>query len=151
MTNLLRRLALAAAIAFTTTLPIGGALATNADLGALITLSGQGTGTVNATPQINPDGRGAMCTWNQSAHTGTPSSTFAIQFFDTASGSWVTLLTSAAQTNDSTPATLTVYPGAPATANVSANAPVPRQWRVSATVGGTSPSVTATVGCTQIN
>lgn len=133
-------------------LPIGRAAATNVDLGAVVTLTAQGAGTVTGTPSVvNDQWRGAICTWNQASHTGTPSSTFSIQFLDTASNSWVTLLTSAAQTADTTPATLSVYPGITAAANVSVSQVLPRRWRVSTTVGGTTPGVTGTIGCTLIN
>lgn len=126
-------------------------IAATRDTGALITLTAQGAGTVNSTTQTNVDGRGLICTWWQASHTGTPSSTFAIQFNDTASGQWVTLLTSAAQTADTTAATLSVFPAATVTANVSANVTLPRTWRVTTTVGGTTPGVTGTIGCSVLN
>lgn len=122
----------------------------NFDTAALITLSAAGAGTTNSADQTNYNSRGANCAFNQSAHTGTPSTTFSIQVKDIASGLYVTMLTSAAITADATPTMLTVSAGTPNTANVSDGRPLSRTWRVSATVGGTTPAVTATIGCSVI-
>jgi hypothetical protein len=119
----------------------------NYDAGAIVRLSAQGAGTVTSSAQTNYDARGLVCVFDQSAHTGTPSTTYSIQFQDAASAAWIALLTSAAISSDTTPTTLSIYPGGPATSNAAANAPLPRVWRVSVTVAGTSPAVTATVGC----
>jgi hypothetical protein len=59
------------------------------------------------------------------------------------SGKYVTLLASAAQTGTGTVA-LSIGPGLPSTANVSANALLPRLFRVEVTVG-TADSVTYSV------
>lgn len=123
----------------------------NEDFGAVITNTAQAAGTVTSGDLTNFAGRGVYCVFNQASHTGTPSSTFSIQFKDSASGAYITVLTSAAITADTTPTTLLVYPGAPATANVSGNSPVTRTWRVSETVAGTTPGVTGTVGCHVLN
>jgi hypothetical protein len=42
--------------------------------------------------------------------------------------------------------TLTLFPGATASANSVANDHLPRTWNVSWTIAGTSPSVTGTIG-----
>jgi hypothetical protein len=121
----------------------------NFDTGAILTLTAQAAGTVTSADQTNVNGRGLACTFNQSAHTGTPSTTFSIQYKDTASASYVTLLTSAAIANDATPTALFLAAGANV-ANSSDVRPLPHIWRVSATVGGSTPVVTATVGCSVI-
>lgn len=118
----------------------------NYDTGAILTLTAQAAGTVNSADQTNFSGSAVSCVFNQSTHTGTPSTTFSIQYKDTASGLYVTVLTSAAITADATPTILSVGANS-ATANVSDTRHLVRTWRVSATVGGTTPAVTATVGC----
>lgn len=123
----------------------------NKDTTALITLSAQGAGTVTSADQDNFIWRGANCVFDQTAHTGTPSTTFSIQVKDAASGAYVTVLTSAAITADNTPTMLTMSAGTPNVTNVSDGRPLSRVWRVSATVGGTTPAVTATVGCALIH
>lgn len=116
------------------------------DLGALVKLSAQGTGTVNSSDQTGFNITRIICVFNQASHTGTPSSTFAIQNKDAASGAYYTLVTSAAITTDTTPTYLAVGDVATA-ANVALSVPVARTWRVTTTVGGTTPTVTGTIGC----
>lgn len=118
--------------------------------GALITLTAQGAGTVNSTDQINSASHGLKCVFTQTSHTGTPSTTFAIQGKDASSGLYITYVTSAAISADNTPTPLTVYPGITSTANVSASDVLMRTWRATATVGGTTPSVNAIVDCDEI-
>jgi hypothetical protein len=122
----------------------------NYDTNALITLTAQGAGTVNSADQTNLDDRGVNCIFNQSSHGGTPSSTFSIQIKDGASGQYVTIITSGAITTDNAPAALSVYAGGATTANVSDGRPLSRTWRLTTTVGGTTPSVTATIGCSRV-
>lgn len=63
----------------------------------------------------------------------------SIQAKDPASGTYTTLLASAAiVTNVMT--VLTVYPGLPVTTNVSANDVLPRQWRVSVVANNANPA-----------
>lgn len=123
----------------------------NAPLSKVITLTAQGAGTVNGALSVNLASRGIMCVFNQSAHTGTPSTTFFLQAYDPVSNAYETLATSSAVTADSTPSALIVYPGIQtsslSTGSTGFGVPVPRQYRVSATVAGTSPVVTATVSC----
>jgi len=122
----------------------------NVDTGALLTLTAQGAGTVNSTDQVNYNGRGLKCLVNITAISGTsPTVTVAIQYKDTSTGAYTPLLTSAAL-NAVASTMLTVYPGVAVTANVSASDVLPRTWRISAVIGGTSPSATATVGCSVI-
>lgn len=82
------------------------------------------------------------------ASSATPSVTFALQFYDPVSATWITVLMSAAVTGTGT-TTLTVFPGAPVTANVAANAAVPAAWRVVPTHGDTD-SITYSVSATEL-
>lgn len=113
---------------------------------ALVTLTAQGAGTVNSADQTGYNVSRITCVFRESVSGGTPSSTFAIQGKDAASGQYYTMLTSAAITTNSVNP---IYAGAgvTTTANVSAGLPIPRVWRVTTTVGGTTPAVTATIGC----
>lgn len=58
--------------------------------------------------------------------------TFTVEGEDPASGKWYPLLASAALVAAGT-VVLHIYPGATVTANLSANANLPRAWRVTAT------------------
>jgi len=73
--------------------------------------------------------------------------TVTIQGKDPNSGTYYTILASAALSGNGM-TVLTVYPAAPATANLSANDVLPDTWRISAVVG-TNP-VTATIGASVI-
>ena len=118
---------------------------------AVITLTAQGAATVNSSDQSNLYDAGVRCTFNQTAHTGTPSSTLAIQFKDVATGTYQSLATSGAITADSTPTTVVVYPGMQTaslpTGMVAHGGAVGRVWRAQVVVAGTTPGVTAKVGC----
>lgn len=99
--------------------------------------------TTNTT---NANARGVMVVIDITAITGTtPTLTVVVQGFDPLSGKYFTLLASAALNAVAT-TLLTIYPGAAATANVSANLPLPKTWRISWTIAGTTPAVTATIG-----
>lgn len=114
----------------------------NVDTGALITASGATT-TQTGADQTNYNGRGLIVVFDMTA-VGTGSVTLTIQGKDTASGKYYSLLVGAAVTTNVTNV-YTVYPGGPATANVSANSPLPRTWRV-ITTANNSNSCTYTVG-----
>jgi hypothetical protein len=119
----------------------------NRDNASLLTLTAQGTGTVNSTDQVNGSGRGILLVINITAITA-GSLTVTLQGKDIASGVYYTLLASAALAATGT-TVLTVYPGVVATTNVSANSPLSRTWRItSATVTG---PVTATIGASVID
>lgn len=124
----------------------------NIDTGALITLTAHGAGTVNSATQTNLDKVAVSCVFQQTSHTGSPSSTFSIQTYDAGTASWFTKATSAAVTADSTPTVLEMGAGAQTSSllsNMTAyGARLSRVWRVSITVGGTStPVVTGKIGC----
>lgn len=113
--------------------------AVNTDLDAGRVLSGvAATASQNSADLTNADGRGVKVYVNTSL-IGTGSITVSVQAKDPASGTYVTLLASAAiVTNVMT--VLTVYPGAPVTTNVSANDVLPRQWRVSVVANNANPA-----------
>lgn len=117
------------------------------DLGALITLSADGAGTVTSPNHENfGNASGVVIGINITAITGTsPTLTVSVYGIDGASGQRYLLLASAAKTATGF-STLTLFPGAPTTANVSANAGLPAKWEVEAVIGGTGPAVTATIG-----
>lgn len=99
----------------------------NLDNISLISASGVTT-TQTGADQTNHNGRGVIVTLDMTV-VGTGSVTLEIDMKDPVSGKYVALLTGAAVITNTTNL-YTVYPGAPATANVSANAPLPRTWRV---------------------
>jgi hypothetical protein len=111
---------------------------TNTDLnGSQLILVGGQTASLNSADQVNPYGRGVVVFINVSL-IGTGSITVTIQGKDPASGTYYTILASAAIVT-SVFGTLTVYPGAAVTANVSANAVLPRQWRIAVTANNANP------------
>lgn len=121
----------------------------NFDTGALITHSAASAG-VNGSDQVNNSSRGINLVIDITAITGTtPTLTVTLQGKDTASGKYYTILASTALNAVAT-TVLTVFPGATASANVAANAQLPRTWRVITAIGGTGPAVTATIGASVI-
>lgn len=121
----------------------------NVDTGALVTHTAASAGTTSAD-QVNYNGRGLKLVIDVTAITGTsPTLTVTIQGKDTASGKYYTLLASAALTATGT-TVLEVYPGVGVTANVSASTTLPRTWRVSTAIDGTTPAVTATIAASVI-
>jgi hypothetical protein len=101
------------------------------------------TTTQTSTDQTNLNGSRVTVVLDMTT-VGTGSVTLSIQGKDPASGKYYTLLSGAAVTTNSTNVYY-VYPGAPATANVSANAPLPKTWRVQA-VANNANATTYTVG-----
>lgn len=127
----------------------------NVDLGAsaaTIKNTAQGAATVNSATQTNLAYSGVLCTYNQTAHAGTPSTAVSIQFLDSASATWQTM-TTITVTADATPTSVAVGPSFPATGSlftgyVGLSIHLPRFWRVQEVVGGTgTPTVTGTIGC----
>lgn len=102
------------------------------------------TATPTAVTVTNPTCRGVMFVIDVTAVTSTPSVTFTIDGYDVAKEDYVNILTSAAITTTGT-TVLTIFPGAPVTANVSTNKPLPRQFRIVATHADTD-SITYSVG-----
>lgn len=122
--------------------------AVNLDLNAGQLLSGVGaTTSVNSPDLVNTDGQGVKVFVNVTS-AGTGSITVSIQCKDPASGTYVTLLSSAAiVANGMT--TLTVYPGIVAVTNVAASDVLPRQWRVSIVANAANP-MNYTVGASLV-
>lgn len=121
----------------------------NVDTAALVTLSAAAA-SGNSADQVNYNGRGIKVVVNVTAITGTsPSIVVNIQGKDAASGTYYTQLASAAITAVGA-TVLTLYPGLTAAANSVAADILPRTWRVSYTIAGTTPAVTATVGASII-
>lgn len=108
-------------------------------------LAAAGVGTVNGADQSNTNARGLHLTIDITAITGTgPTLTVTIQGKDAVSGKYYTILASAALSAVGT-TVLRVYPALTAAANTAANDVLPRDWRVTYTIGGTTPAVTATI------
>lgn len=122
---------------------------TGYDTAALITLTAASTG-VNSADQTNNGARGIKLVIDITAITGTtPTLTVTLQGKDAASGKYYTILASTALNAVAT-TVLTVFPGATASANVAANDMLPKTWRVITVIGGTGPSVTATIGASLV-
>jgi hypothetical protein len=111
----------------------------NLDLNTSALLSGVGaTTSQTSADQVNAYGRGVKVFVVTTA-IGTGSITVTIQAKDPGSGSYTTLLASAAITTNTT-TVLTVYPGIAVAANVSANDVLPRQWRISLAANNANPA-----------
>ena len=118
--------------------------ASNSNLGAVVTLTAASAG-VNSADLVNPVQRGVRIGINVTAISGTsPTLTVTIQGKDVASGVYYTILASAAITATGF-TSLVVYPGITLVANETADGPLPNTWRISTAIGGTTPSVTATI------
>lgn len=116
----------------------------NAETGALITHVAAAVG-VNGADQTNENASGLTLIIDITAITGTgPTLTVTIEGKDPVSGKYYTLLASAALAAVAT-TVLRVFPGSTVTANVAANAMLPKTWRVKSAIAGTTPAVTATV------
>ena len=123
-------------------------LRTNVNTAALVTATGATT-TQTGADQTNINGRGLIVVLDMTVNAGGSGSvTLTIQGKDAASGKYYTLLAGAAVVSVVTNV-YTVYPGAPVTTNVSANAPLPRTWRVLATANNAN-ATTYTVGASVI-
>jgi hypothetical protein len=118
----------------------------NMDTAALINAAGATTNQTSAD-QTNYNGRGVQVVLDMT-NVGTGSVTITIQGKDAASGKYYPLLVGAAVTTNGTNV-YTVYPAALATANVSANAPLPRVWRV-LVAANVANAATYTVGASVI-
>lgn len=114
----------------------------NISLAALVGATASG----NSADQTNYNGKGVKVVINITAITA-GSLTVIIRAKDPVSGQYYTVLSSAALTATGT-TVLTVYPGLPASANVSANDVMPRTWRVEYSIV-TGP-VSATIGAAVI-
>jgi hypothetical protein len=105
------------------------------------------TATLQSSDQTNYNGRGLHVVLDVTS-AGTGSITLTIQAKDVLSGKYYTLLAGAAVTTNSTNV-YKVYPGFPATANVSANDLLTRTWRIDVTHNNAN-SITYSVGASVI-
>lgn len=124
----------------------------NYDSNVILTLTAAGTSTVNSADQINFNGAGANCFLNVTATGGSPTYTLTIQGKDTGSGTYYNLVASAPAATSGN-ILVSTFPGqttAATAAQATAAFPLPRTYRLSVTVAGTTPSVTATAGCSVI-
>lgn len=103
------------------------------------------TATPTAQPLYTRTARGVIATLVVTAKTGTPSLTMAIQAYDPASATWISLLTSAAIATSPSTTTLTFAPGAATTANVSSPGVLPDTIRILVTHADAQ-SITYSVG-----
>lgn len=101
------------------------------------------TTTQNVADQTNYNWRGIHVILDVT-DAGTGSITLKIEGKDSVSGKYYTLLEGVAVTSNSTNV-YKVFPGAPATANVSANDLLPETWRVTVTANNAN-SITYSVG-----
>lgn len=105
------------------------------------------TTTATGTTITNFNARGLLLFVNVTAIGGTPTLVVRLQAQDPVSLNWVDIPGAATATISTVSTTmLTMYPGAPATANVSVNGPLPRVFRAAWVIGGGTPSLTFSVG-----
>lgn len=106
--------------------------------------------SVNSADQANNYYRCVHVVVDITVITGTgPTLTVTIQGKDAVSGKYYPILASAALSTVST-TVLKVCPGITATANVSVSDLLPRDWRISSTIAGTTPAVTATIAVSYV-
>lgn len=122
----------------------------NTPLGEIVTLNAA-TANTNSDTMVNGFFRGVTVFVNLTALTGTsPTVTVALEAYDKVSGNFVTLLESAALAATGM-SMLQLYPGVAVTANESASAVLPNQWRIAVTLGGTTPAVTGSISANYQN
>ena len=123
--------------------PVPGVLATSAAI----------TATGNIPLAANYTASGCKVIVDITAASGTsPTYVGKLQFQDQASQKWIDVAGAVtASLTGVTTVTLDVFPGAPVTANVSANGRLPHFLRWVETIGGTTPSFTRTVGIEYYN
>lgn len=107
------------------------------------------TATANSDDIDNYAARGARCVLDITAASGTtPTLDVKLQSKDPISGKYVDLPGAAfAQKTATGTDDLTVYPGVAETANETVSDVLAGVWRAVATIGGTTPSFTFTLGC----
>lgn len=126
----------------------------NSDLNTVITLSAAGTGTVHSVQYGNSVMSGIQVRLYLTVAGGTtPTVTLFVEGYDPASGQFYTVgTTTAISVAINTMYVLNVFPGigsAPSnTTNV--NNTLPPFFRVSATIGGTTPALTGTISAALI-
>lgn len=108
------------------------------------------TGTTNSADFTNSSCKGLQAFITIATLTGTiPTVTFNLQYKDSFSGSYITILSTVAIPVPGF-SRLGVYPGLLAVNNVLANDVLPRTWRIQAVTGGTVTAIDASVSCSLI-
>ena len=115
-----------------------GANATTQPSELVVFASASQTATQTSPDMDNANARGVIVVLDVTA-AGTASLTLEIDGKDPAGGAYFALLTGAAVSTDSTNV-YTVFPGATVTSNVSANACLPKTWRVVVTAADSNPA-----------
>lgn len=126
----------------------------NTDLGTIATLTAASTGA-NSVQYVNAQDRGVQVRLYLTAVSGTsPTVTLTVEGYDAASGQYYDVAASSAiSVAVDTMYTFTVYPGGSAGSGdfTGASANLPATWRLSWAIGGTTPSLTGTIGgCTLV-
>jgi hypothetical protein len=119
------------------------------NLNAIVFPSAARTATVNSSDIINLNCKGLKFWIDITVVPGSGSVTLRAQERDPASGGYNLMLQSVAHTTVGLKPTLIIYPGGPSTANVKANEPVPRVFRIGV-VHATGVSYTYSVGMSLI-
>lgn len=121
-------------------------LPSKSNANAVLTLTAANATSAPTSPDIDTSNFGGVFVYiNVTAITGTtPTLTVTIQGKDDISGQYHTILASAAISTTGL-TVLRVYPGLTATANATANDVLAKTMRISTAIGGTTPSVTATI------
>jgi hypothetical protein len=120
-------------------------LGLNVDGVSLLTLAAANANT-NGADQTNSFASGISVVVDITAITGVGATlVVTLEGKDPVSGKYYTILASAGLTAVGT-TVLKVFPNATAAANLAVNAPLPKTYRVRATITGTTPAITATVG-----
>ncbi len=119
---------------------------TCSDLGAIITGTAQGAGTVSSGDLYNPSGRGVRVVVDITAKSGTIDVVATIYSKDVASGKYISRLASVSLTGTGTTEYI-VHPDLTDAANSIKKLPLGAVWKVDVVHGvGTTPSTTYTVG-----
>lgn len=106
------------------------------------------TASINSADFVNYNSRGVIIIINVTAIAATPSITVSIDGFDTTSGMYYSLLTSAAITTVST-TILSIAPGLNTVVNSRLSELLPRTWRVSV-VNADADSITYSIGASLV-
>lgn len=119
---------------------------------ATIFASAARTATANSTDQTNYNARGALLTLDITAASGTtPTLDITIEAKDPVSSFYIAILSAAfAQKTTTGQDSLLLYPGITSSANRQILTVLPRVWRAVATIAGTTPSFTFSLGCSYV-
>jgi hypothetical protein len=117
----------------------------------LITNTARAPATTNSATLTNLAYAGVLCTFNQTAASGSPSTTIEIDMFDSASQTFQLLAISGASANNNLPVSIVVSPAIQTSSlparMVALQMHLPSKWRVSQVQTGANTTSTGTVGC----